>query len=320
MKPAFDFIVIGAQKAGTTALFEYIRRHPQVSVPAGKEAPFYSHDSIWSAGWRPYAEKAFAFAPESTRWGVATPHYMLGSLSERVNGSVNGRPERIVPMRIKQHAPGVKLVAILRDPVERAYSHYRMQVLRGTERAPFEEAVAALLEPEALARSRRFPTEETSYVSTGEYGRILAPYFELFGPGQMLVCFSRDLEREPERVVRGVWAFLGVDQEFVPDNLGQRYRVGGERKRAGWLELDRLQSLLAGTGPVRAAWRGLPAGVRRRIDSAWNELNYRLELWNRKESRNGDGPSAEVEARLREHFAADRAQLASLLDQEPPWA
>jgi Sulfotransferase family len=321
MKPAFDFIVIGAQKAGTTALFEYIRRHPEISVPAGKEAPFYSHDSIWGAGWAPYAEKAFAFAPESTRWGVATPHYMLGSLYEQVNGSVAGRrPEAIVPARIKQHAPGAKLIAILRDPVERAYSHYRMQVLRGNECAPFEQAVAELLKPEALEQSRRRPTEETSYVSTGEYGRILAPYFELFGPEQVLVCFSRDLDRTPEQVMCGLWAFLGVEQDFTPDNLGRRYRVGGERKRAGWLDMDSLQSLLADSRPVRAAWRTLPAGVRRRVDATYNELNYRLELWNRTTGRNGHGPSAGVEEQLRAHFAADRAQLVSLLGEEPPWA
>jgi hypothetical protein len=320
MKPAFDFIVIGAQKSGTTALHEYIRRHPEVSVPAGKEAPFYSHDSIWGAGWEAYAEKAFAFAPEANRWGVATPHYMLGSLYERVNGSVDGRPEWVVPSRIKQHAPAAKLVAILRDPVERAYSHHRMQVLRGTERASFEEAVRKLLRPESLERSRRFPSEETSYVSTGEYGRILAPYFELFGPGQVLVCFSRDLDREPESLMRQIWSFLGIDQEFVPGNLGQRYRVGGERKRAGWLDMDRLQNALAGSRPVRGAWRTLPAGARRRIDSAWNELNYRLELWNRKSGQSGQGPSAEIEARLRAHFASDRERLVSLIGQEPPWA
>jgi len=320
MKPAFDFIVIGAQKAGTTALHEYIRRHPEVSVPAGKEAPFYSHDSIWGAGWRPYAEKVFAFAPDTTRWGSATPHYMLGSLYERVNGSLDGRPEWVVPSRIMQHAPGTKLVAILRDPVERAHSHYRMQVLRGTERASFPAAVGELLRPEVLERSRRFPTEETSYVSTGEYGRILTPYLELFGREQVLVCFSRDLDREPEALMRRVWSFLGVAADFVPENLGRRYRVGGERKRAGWLDMDRLQSSLATSGPVRALWHALPTGARRRVDSAWNELNYRLELWNRKGGENGAGPSAEVERRLREHYADDRARLAALLGEEPPWA
>jgi hypothetical protein len=156
-------------------------------------------------------------------------------------------------------------------------------------------------------------------VSTGEYGRILAPYFELFGPDQVLVCFSRDLDREPETVIRRVWSFLGVDADFVPDNLGRRYRVGGERKRAGWLDMDRLQALLAASRPVRGAWHSLPGGVRRRIDSTWNELNYRLELWNRKRGQNG-GVSADVEARLRAHYAPDRAQLASLLGEEPPWA
>jgi hypothetical protein len=322
VKPAFDFIVIGAQKAGTTALFEYVRRHPEISVPAGKEAPFYSHDTVWSAGWETYAQRTFAFAPESTRWGVATPHYMLGSLYAPLNGSLDGpRPsEWIVPSRIKEHAPDVRLIAVLRDPVERAYSHYRMQVLRGTERARFDDAVRSLLQPMRLEHARRTPTEETSYVTTGEYGRILTPYVELFGRDRVRVCFSTDLDREPEAVLRGIWSFLDVDEAFIPANLGQRYRVAGARRRFGWLDLSLLQDRLASCPPVRGIGRALPASVRRRIDSRYNEANYRVELWNRKPAEHAAGPSGDIVRRLREHYAVDRALLSELLEEEPPWA
>ena len=60
MKQSLDFIVIGAQKSGTTALFEYLRHHPELYLPSGKEAPFFSHDSEWNDGWAEYVRRYFA--------------------------------------------------------------------------------------------------------------------------------------------------------------------------------------------------------------------------------------------------------------------
>jgi hypothetical protein len=322
MKEAFDFLVIGAQKAGTTALAEYLRQHPELSIPPGKEAPFYSHDARWHGGWQAFARKAFAFAPEATLWGTATPHYMLGSLYEASATALSDepRPERIVPGRIRRHSPGVKLVAVLRDPVGRAYSHYRMEILRGSERGGFAEALERLLRAETLERARRQPTETSSYVTAGEYGRILEPYFELFGAPQVHVCFTRDLEREPAEVLRRIWLFLGVDDRVVPANLGKRYRVGASRRRAAWLDLDRLQDWLSSRPAVRRCWRALPAPARQRIDTAFDGLSYRFDLWNRSPNHSAEGIGEAVEARLREHYAPDRARLVALLGNEVPWA
>lgn len=320
MKTAFDFIVIGAQKAGTTSLFEYMRRHPAIFVPAGKEAPFYSHDAVWGAGWRRYAEKAFALAPTTRAWGSATPHYMLGSVYAPADVTAlarDDRTERIVPARIRQHAPDTKLIAILRDPVERAFSHHRMEVLRGAETSPFEKAIGKLLDPDLLARSRRVPTETTSYVTTGEYGRILRPYFELFDAARIHVCFSMDLDAAPCAVIRSIWSFLGIE-DFVPDNLGRRYRVGGGRRRAQWLDLDRFQDRVASSRPIRAAWRALPRSARARLDSSFNELNYRVDLRNRTAAAETRVPEPAA-ARLREHYAGDRRVLSELLEREIPW-
>ena len=202
MKQSLDFIVIGAQKSGTTTLFEYLRKHPELFLPSGKEAPFFSHDTNWNEGWSEYVRHHFALATESKRWGTVTPHYMYGSLCEAASPdelAAVSRPERLVPERIASHSPNARLIAILRDPVDRAYSHYRMERFREAESRTFEEAIDFLLEPRQLEQSRRQPDEVAAYVTNGEYGRILTPYFELFGKDRILVCFASDLASEPRQ-------------------------------------------------------------------------------------------------------------------------
>jgi hypothetical protein len=147
-----DFLVIGAHKAGTTALFQYLRRHPQPFLPREKEAGFFSNDYWWDRSWKAFAEEFFDQAPVGALWGKVTPQYMA-------------YPE--VPARIRALMPEVKLVAILRNPVDRACSHYRMAVCTLTERCSFEDAAVAL---------QRGPDNPTSYLAMGQYGRILSSY------------------------------------------------------------------------------------------------------------------------------------------------
>jgi hypothetical protein len=73
-----DFIVIGAQKASTTTLFEHLRTHPELYLPPGKEQPYFSHDEIHEAGWAQFAASTFAGAPGDVLLGKATPWYMAG--------------------------------------------------------------------------------------------------------------------------------------------------------------------------------------------------------------------------------------------------
>jgi hypothetical protein len=323
VKEQLDFIVIGAQKCGTTSLFEYLRRHPQLCFPAGKEAPFFSHDDLWALGWDVYVRRNFGAASDDRLWGTVSPHYMVGSVYEPSDSAslLNARrPEAIVPRRIRQHSTNAKLIAILRDPVARAHSHYRMEVFRGAETRSFDDAVEALLRPEVLAASRRAPTETTSYLTTGEYGRILAPYYELFGRQQILVCFTSDLELRALETLGAIFAFLDVANDFVPDNIDVRYRVAGARRRARWADLYRAQAALARTRPIRAAWRSLPPAVRSKTSFAYSGVAYRVELWNRvRATTNGDGVAPKTELRLRRHFDADRERLGELIGTEPPW-
>jgi len=322
VKQSLDFIVIGAQKSGTTTLFEYLRKHPELFLPSGKEAPFFSHDTSWNEGWSEYVRHHFALATESKRWGTVTPHYMYGSLCEATNPdelAAVSRPERLVPERIASHSPNARLVAILRDPVDRAYSHYRMERFRDAETRTFEEAIECLLEPRQLEQSRKQPDEVAAYVTNGEYGRIMTPYFELFGKDRMLVCFASDLASEPAATLFSVLRFLDVSTDFQPRNLGRWYRVGGSRRRFRRLDLNRLERRAAASVPLRLTWRALPAGFRGRIDRDFKELKYQTDVRNRVVERDpGDAPR-ELRQRLRAHYVADRERLSSLIGREPPW-
>ena len=90
--------------------------------------PYFSHQSAYSRGWTDYVRKTFPFADETTKWGTATPQYMTGGLWEEPNSVWNdeGYDERTVSARIADQLPDVRLIAILRDPVDRARSHHRM--------------------------------------------------------------------------------------------------------------------------------------------------------------------------------------------------
>jgi hypothetical protein len=335
-KDALDFIVIGAQKAGTTSLFEYLRLHPEVSLPAGKEAPFFSHDALYELGWSAYMRKLALTHPER-KWGTVTTHYMVGGVyqSSVDNLATRAYDERTVPRRIHERLPDVRLIAILRDPVERALSHFRMRAMEGQEQRTWEQAVGELLRPEMLDRARRDPWEETGYVAWGEYGRILSGYLEVFAREQLLVVFTEELERDPASLLARVQEFIGVRADFRPSNIGTRYRVGAAERRFAWigpyspLSPQGLQRRLTASPRARQLWRLVPESTQRRIRHPYERLAFQVALWNRR----GEPPASpappravpepevaqdELRRRLREHYAADAERLIACAGVRPP--
>ena len=115
MKP-LDFLIIGAQKSGTTSLFKYLNQHPDIAMPADKEAPYFTNDELYSAGWQHYLGNYFTGYDQELLWGTASPQYMSDLRAAE---------------RITRDLPNTRLIAILRNPIERAYSHYLMQKRRG---------------------------------------------------------------------------------------------------------------------------------------------------------------------------------------------
>lgn len=210
-----DFLVIGAQKSGTTTLFALLRKHPQIYLPVQKEVQFFSNDSLYAKGVDWYWKENFGPSTATQVTGEISPQYMGSS---------------VVPVRIRHAAPKVKLIAILRHPLKRAFSQYQMSVRRQQEdrdfRTALESSTAFGLTDEHLLESR-------AYFQYSNYARILGEYLCHFPREQMLILFQEDLERNPEDVLRRIYAFLGVDP-ILPANPRLRLHEAGT-VRFPWL-------------------------------------------------------------------------------------
>ena len=263
-----DFLVIGAHKAATTALFHYLRRHPRLFLPPEKEAGFFSNDYWWERGWDAFADEFFGQAPATALWGKVTPQYMA-------------YPQ--VPARIRAAMPEVKLVAILRNPVEKR---------------SFEVAMEA---------SRQNPGDSSGYLALGQYGRILSTYLKHFPHTQLLTLFTEDLEKQPQSSLDAIVRYLGLEAGFTPGNLGRRYHVGGTRQRFSWLVPTAREAY-----PVWWMWKLLPERHRRVI-----------RFWFQTEAATASAPSDLMDSSQRrqlvEYYLSDVQQLEVTLGRAVPW-
>jgi Sulfotransferase domain len=330
------FLVIGTEKAGTTSLFEYLRRHPEVHLPAGKEVAFFI-DQNYGRGWSWYVRHVLHDAPAGRIAGEASVAYMSGSpladssylttptftdADERqpVNTlSSDCAYEEVIPRRIAAHLPDIRLLCILRDPVARAYSQYRMEVLEGVESRPFDDVVNELLTPDALAIARAAPKRTNSYVIKGEYARILGGFLRVFPRDRLLVMFSEELSLQTETTLKTVLDFIGARDDYVPDNLRVRYREGTVRRRVQGLNLYSFQAKISKTKWARELWHALPKVLRDRIDVMYRVASFRVVMWNAHRGDTDDHISDFAERKLQSHFRPDSQELGELLCAEIPW-
>ncbi len=214
-------LVLGAGKCGTTTLHNWLGQHPQVLASPIKEPPFF--DAEFEKGmdyyWRRYFE----------------PHYQ----DQRASGE--SRPAKLmlpfVAERIRETLPEARLVAVLRDPVARAYSHWWSKYCEPWERMPLREALAC--NHGEIDRGRNFEGEAGAhlwrnglaprlnatrlpvYLDMGHYAEHLERYLELFDAEQIHVVLTEDLAQRTTETLDGLWRFLGVEAGFVPPDLSR---------------------------------------------------------------------------------------------------
>ena len=329
-----DFLVIGVQKGGTTTLWQLLRDHPAIWLPGFKEAPFFTYQEAFG-NWPRYLSVIGVPADASLMRGTVTPDYMHG------RGEMT---TRVLAGQIAEQIPDVKLIALLRDPVERAQSQYRMERRRGRETRTFEGMVREELAPEGLRAARAHPHDCNTYVIQGEYGRILGEYLEYFPRESLCVGLIEELDRHPSRFVVRVLEFLGAQGEHTPPEEWHRSFASGDSPR---VPEAALQSLLASfdnsprsemPGVVEEWARQHPIDERGRVELALiiarcaeapperdGEARFgaRWELewiWNVAPSPAPPMDSAVREA-LEEHFAGDATRVREVLgaDALPPW-
>jgi len=207
IRPLPDLIIIGAQKSGTTSLHVYLSQHPQFLKPYEKEVHFFDGGldpavDNYNKGQAWYRAH-FPFRKNRAKVFEASPLYIFNP---------------IVPKRMFNLIPEVKIVAILRNPTERAISHYFHEKQRGYESLPIMEA---LLEEERRMESaiqrkdyKNYSFIHHSYKSRGHYGEHLERFFEFFPRHQALILTSEEFFSGQNNILRQVTDFTGTDSSF----------------------------------------------------------------------------------------------------------
>lgn len=203
------FLIIGTQKGGTSSLYNALGQHPQILKGSRKEVHFF--DQYYSYGLDWYLEQF----PECTPGyitGEASPFYMAHPLAAA---------------RIAKHCPDIRLIALLRNPADRAISHYHQEVRRKKETLPLQEALDAeesrtradwdaLAAGQLLVHSR---AQQYSYRQRGHYAEQLTLYLQQFPRQNIQIYNSEFFFQQPERLLPDVFGFLGVETSFMPADL-----------------------------------------------------------------------------------------------------
>lgn len=289
-----NFLVIGAARSGTTSLHHYLSSHPEIYMSPVKEPNYFAYDGErfefreLAPGWRELArlsvtdlqayQELFRNVSGEKGIGEISPSYM------RSPGAAE---------RIRATIPDARLVAVLRDPAERAFTNYLGRLRDGTEQSadPYGAIGGALRGEGPVWRSEL-------YIDLGCYHARLRPYFERFDRKQIRIYLFEDFVHDAGTVLRDLFSFLGVDPTFVPDTSLVHNPTGTIDNpviRFAWTSTRALRVRL---GP----W--VPEPARR---AAWSLLR-----------RNLTRPTLppDLRAALVEHYRPDVLELEKLLDRD----
>ncbi len=221
-----NFILIGAAKSGTTSFYNYVKQHPSVYVSPVAKTNFFVSNFVDGQA----KVEDLDFTPEQIRklnFSVTTPEAYQQLF-------VNVPPEKtalgeISPMylnsfvaanKLKASNPDVKLIAMLRNPVDRAYSGYQMQLRQAKEKREF----GSNLDPEEI------------YIRGGFYYDQLKRFYDVFDRSQIKIFLFEDFKQNPRKVIQEMFNFIGVDESFSPD-LETKFNQGGIPKNKGLYSL-----------------------------------------------------------------------------------
>lgn len=195
-----DFLGIGAQRCGTTWLYENLRSHPEIFMPETKEINFFSTiNGNFDKGLKWY-ESFFREAPPTCRRGEITPEYLLDTMAAQ---------------RIFDCLGPIKIIAILRNPLHRAYSSYGKGLREEDWNVSFEEFVRINMD---------------FCIDRGKYYELIQSYIKIFGRENLLIKIYEDILIDPHDFLVDIYRFLGVDVNFISKQEDNRFNIGVAKK------------------------------------------------------------------------------------------
>lgn len=274
-----DFIIIGAGKCGTTSLYDYFSQHPEVYLCPKKETYFFVNEPVrsklkpWGAitDIEDYAS-LFKDAPSDKVVGeISTTYYMYPDAAKLIGDRL----------------PNVKIIAILRNPADRAFSDYQMHVRNGNEKLDFSRVI----------------TNKDKYIKQGFYYRELMPFYQVFSESNIKILLFDDLCQDPNNFMRDLYKFIGIDPDFNTDTA-RKSREGGMPKNKA------INTVLTKKNPIRNSIASvlklfMPLETRQKIRSKLIKNNiYKAKL------------SPEDKKELIEIYRSDVIQLQGLIKRD----
>ncbi|PKO05983.1 MAG: sulfotransferase [Chloroflexi bacterium HGW-Chloroflexi-3] len=291
-----NFLIIGAAKSGTTALYRYLKQHPEIFMPDRKEPHHFSFDDITknTKGPGDYVRTAitdkkeyqslFSSVNNQKAVGEASPTYIY----------VPGTAERIY-----SELPNSKLIAILRNPADRAFSAY-MHLVRDGYETVFDFSEALNLENERIKKNWG---PIWHYKKAGLYHEQLTSYFNLFRNNQILIIIYDDYKKDPSRINKSIFNFLNVDESFLPD-MSAKPNVSGIPKN---IYFQRIMSYFFDRDNIiRTFSRNLFS----------EEIRWRVTSYIRNHNLQKIKMSPEVRSGLVDYFRNDINKLQNLINRD----
>ena len=276
-----NLVVIGGLKCGTTSLHHYLNLHPEIAMSRPKELNFFVAELNWELGPQWYASH---FDRTAAVRGESSPHY---TNLPRFTG-VAARMRDLL-------GPEVRILYMVRDPIERMLSHYLHNVGGGYESRPLEQALS---------------DPGSAYVARSRYAVQLAPYLEAFERSRVLVVANEDLARERTATLREVFAFAGVDAGFSSGQFEREWETGSGKQDEGFRLMDRAVRM-PGLRALDRNFDRLPESLRWLVERVVHDPDK------------GAGPKPELPAELRgrveELLGDDVRELGAICGRRFGW-
>lgn len=274
-----DAMIVGVEKAGTTSLLKYLSQHPEIESHSVMEFPYFVKEELYKKGW----DNAFSqYFRQDVRAGV-----LLGKSVGCIYWSE-------AALRLFNHNPGIKLIAVLRNPIDRAYSAYRYAVQMGREGAnTFEQAID--LEPERLRTAEDFHLRYHAYLRRGLYAAQLHSLLQFFSMDQIKIVLFEEFKNKPQVVIDELFEFLGVAHARVDVTASHNITVGSRGmlavtgqgalgatlRQVSWLMpmafRERLKTALRSVGRREASIPPMKGATRERLAAYFEPDMSRLE-------------------------------------------
>lgn len=294
-----NFLIIGAAKAGTSSLYYYLKQHPQIYMPSSrtqKEPDFFALEGQTLE----YPGPKGIFKINNRITDIETYRALFSNVTNEIaigEASTLYIYSKKAPGRIKHYIPNTKLIAILRDPIERAYSHYLYWASLGFEPDTDFDFVKAIAQEQT--RIDKGWNASWHYVQRGFYYIQLKRYFDLFDPSQIKIYLYEDLLQNRLALAQDIFDFLGVDKNFIPNVEKTHNKTEAPKNKT-------LNTLLNRPNPIKSILKAFfPAQLRK---------NFAERL--KKQNQGKPKLSPKIRRQLIEVYREDILQLQDLIKRD----